>query len=122
MRKDGILQVVKATLAALIFSLVFLIIFTLIIQLASVKASVIKPVNQVFKIIAVAVGGLLFIRGEKGFLKGAIAGLASVLLSYVLFGIIGGSFAVNWTFALEIVLGSAAGIITGIIAVNIKKS
>ncbi len=87
MRKDGILQVVKATLAALIFSLVFVIIFTLIIQLASVKASVIKPVNQVFKIIAVAVGGLLFIRGEKGFLKGAIAGLASVLLSYVLFGI-----------------------------------
>lgn len=122
MRKDGILQVVKATLAALIFSLVFVIIFTLIIQLASVKASVIKPVNQVFKIIAVAVGGLLFIRGEKGFLKGAIAGLASVLLSYVLFGIIGGSFAVNWTFALEIVIGSAAGIITGIIAVNVKKS
>ncbi len=122
MRKDGILQVVKATLAALIFSLVFVIIFTLIIQLASVKASVIKPVNQVFKIIAVAVGGLLFIRGEKGFLKGAIAGLASVLLSYVLFGIIGGSFAVNWTFALEIVLGSAVGIITGIIAVNVKKS
>lgn len=122
MRKDGILQVVKATLAALIFSLVFVIIFTLIVQLASVKASVIKPVNQVFKIIAVAVGGLLFIRGEKGFLKGAIAGLASVLLSYVLFGIIGGSFAVNWTFALEIVLGSAAGIITGIIAVNVKKS
>ena len=122
MRKDGILQVVKATLAALIFSLVFVIIFTLIIQLASVKASVIKPVNQVFKIIAVAVGGLLFIRGEKGFLKGAIAGLASVLLSYVLFGIIGGSFAVNWTFALEIVLGSAAVIITGIIAVNVKKS
>ncbi len=122
MRKDGILQVVKATLAALIFSLVFVIIFTLIIQLASVKASVIKPVNQVFKIIAVAVGGLLFIRGEKGFLKGAIAGLASVLLSYVLFSIIGGSFAVNWTFALEIVLGSAAGIITGIIAVNVKKS
>lgn len=122
MRKDGILQVVKATLAALIFSLVFVIIFTLIIQLASVKASVIKPVNQVFKIIAVAVGGLLFIRGEKGFLKGAIAGFASVLLSYVLFGIIGGSFAVNWTFALEIVLGSAAGIITGIIAVNVKKS
>ena len=122
MRKDGILQVVKATLAALIFSLVFVIIFTLIIQLASVKASVIKSVNQVFKIIAVAVGGLLFIRGEKGFLKGAIAGLASVLLSYVLFGIIGGSFAVNWTFALEIVLGSAAGIITGIIAVNVKKS
>ncbi|MDE6075252.1 MAG: DUF3792 family protein, partial [Clostridia bacterium] len=83
MRKDGILQVVKATLAAIVFSLVFVIVFTLIIQLASVSSGVIKPVNQVFKVIAIAVGGLLFIRGEKGFVKGAIAGLASVLLSYL---------------------------------------
>ncbi len=81
MRKDGVLQVVKATLATVIFSLVFVIAFTLIIQLASVNSGVIKPVNQVFKIIAIAVGGLLFIRGEKGFLKGAIAGLVSVHLS-----------------------------------------
>lgn len=122
MRKDGVLQVVKATLATVIFSLVFVIAFTLIIQLASVNSGVIKPVNQVFKIIAIAVGGLLFIRGEKGFLKGAIAGLLSVLLSYVLFAIIGGSFAVSWTFIFEIILGIAAGVIVGIIAVNIKKS
>lgn len=122
MRKDGVLQVVKATLATLIFSLVFVIAFTLIIQLASVRPEVIKPVNQVFKIIAIAFGGLLFIRGEKGFLKGAVAGLLSVLLSYVLFSIIGGSFAVSWTFIFEILLGIIAGIIVGIIAVNIKKS
>ena len=122
MRKDGILQVVKATLAALVFSLVFVIVFTLIIQLASVSSGVIKPVNQVFKVIAIAVGGLLFIRGEKGFIKGAIAGLASVLLSYLLFAVIGGSFAVKWTFIFEIILGIGAGVITGIIAVNIKKS
>lgn len=121
MRKDGVLQVVKATLATVVFSLIFVIVFTLIIQLASVKSSVIKPVNQVFKTIAIAVGGLLFIRGEKGYLKGAVAGLASVLISYVLFAIIGGSFAVEWTFALEIVLGIAAGVITGVIAVNVKK-
>ncbi len=122
MRKDGILQVVKATLAALVFSLVFVIVFTLIIQLASVSSGVIKPVNQVFKVIAIAVGGLLFIRGEKGFIKGAVAGLASVLLSYLLFAVIGGSFAVKWTFIFEIILGIGAGVITGIIAVNIKKS
>ena len=119
MRKDGVLQVVKATLATVVFSLVFVIIFTLIIQLASVKSSVIKPVNQVFKIIAIAVGGLLFIRGEKGFLKGGIAGLLSAVLSYLLFAIIGGSFAVEWTFALEILFSIAAGVIAGVIAVNV---
>lgn len=122
MRKDGVLQVVKATLATVVFSLVFVMVFTLVIQLATVNSSVIKPVNQVFKIIGIAVGGLLFIRGEKGFLKGALAGLFSVLVCYVLFGIIGGSFAVKWTFIFEMLLGIVAGLITGIIAVNVKKS
>ena len=121
MRKEVALQVVKSTLAAIIFSLVFVLIFTLIVQLASLSVGVIKPVNQVFKILAIAVGCLIFIRGEKGFLKGGIAGLCSVLLTYVLFGIIGGSFAVKWTFIFEILLGIVAGVITGIIAVNIKK-
>lgn len=122
MRKEGVLQVVKATLAAVVFSLVFVLVFTLIIQLASVGSGVIKPVNQIFKIIAIAVGGMLFIRGEKGYLKGAAAGLATVLVSYLLFAVIGGSFAVRWTFVLEILLGAASGAITGIIAVNVKKS
>lgn len=122
MVKNSIFQVVKATLAAIVFSLVFVLVFTLIIQLASVSSNVIKPVNQVFKIIAIAVGTLLFIRGDKGFLKGGIAGLLSVLLTYFLFGIISGSFSVRWTFVFEILLGIAAGAIGGIIAVNVKKS
>lgn len=122
MQKGGIFQIVKATLASLVFSLIFVIVFTLIIQLASVSGGVIKPVNQVFKVIAIAVGGLLFIRGDKGFLKGGTAGLCSVLLSYVLFAVIGGSFAVQWTFVLEILLGVVAGVITGVIAVNVKKA
>lgn len=122
MLKDNILQVVKATLAAILFSLAFVLLFTLVIQLASLPSSVIKPVNQVFKILAIAVGGLIFIRGEKGIIKGVAAGLFSVLLTYVLFGIIGGSFSVSWTFALELLLGAACGAISGIIAVNVKKS
>lgn len=122
MHKDTIFQIVKATLAAMVFSLVFVLVFTLIIHVASLSVSVIKPVNQVFKTLAVIVGSFIFIKGDKGLLKGALAGLFSVLCTYVLFSIIGGSFAVRWTFILEILLGVAAGIISGIIAVNVKKS
>lgn len=122
MLKESSLQIAKATLAAVLFSLVYVLIFTLIIQLAQLSADVIKPVNQVFKIIAVIFGGMLFIRGEKGYLKGGIAGLCAVVLTYLLFSAIGGSFAVSWTFAAEILIGVAAGAVTGIIAVNVKKS
>jgi len=121
MHKESVLQIVKATLASLIFTLVFVLIFTLIIQLCSLSGSVIKPVNQVFKILAIAFGGLLFIRGERGFIKGAVFGLVFIIASYILFGIIGGDFSLEWTFVLELLIGAFAGFVVGIIAVNIKK-
>lgn len=122
MVKESFIQIAKATLFAITFSLVYVLVFTLIIHLAQLSANVIKPVNQVFKIIAVALGSLLFIRGQKGYLKGAIVGLCTVILSYILFSAIGGSFKISWLFALEILISVAAGLVTGIIAVNVKKS
>lgn len=121
MLKESSLQIAKATLAAVLFSLVYVLIFTLIIRLAQLSSGVIKPVNQIFKIIAIIIGGMLFIRGEKGYLKGAIAGLCTVILTYILFSVIGGSFSIAWTFIIEIIIGVAAGAVTGIIAVNVKK-
>ena len=121
MRKD-IFQVVKASAAAVIVSLVFVLIFTLIIQLFSLPIGVVKPVNQVFKILSIVAGGLIFIRGEKGWLKGIIYGLIAVIATYLLYGAISHSLSVSWKFAIEILLGIVCGAITGIIAVNIKKN
>ena len=121
MRKD-IFQVVKASAAAVIVSLVFVLIFTLIIQLFSLPIGVVKPVNQVFKILSIVAGGLIFIRGEKGWLKGIIYGLIAVVATYLLYGAISHSLSVSWKFAIEILLGVVCGAITGIIAVNIKKN
>ena len=67
--RTNVLQVLKAVFAAVLFSLVFVLIFTVIIQLFSLPLEVVKPVNQVFKIISIAAGGLIFIRGEKGLFK-----------------------------------------------------
>ena len=118
--RDNVLQFLKATLAAAIFSLLCVLIFSFIIQLFSVSTDVIKPVNQVFKILAIALGGILFIRGGRGLFKGAVYGVCAVLVTYLLFSIISSSFAVTWLFALEIALGAVAGGISGIIGVNIK--
>ncbi len=121
MRKNAVLQVLKATCAAVVISLAFVLVFTFIIQVASLSSAVIKPVNQVFKTLAIAAGGLMFLRGEKGLLKGAVYGVCAVLITYVLFGAISGDFSVSWKFPIEILLGGAAGAIAGVIAVNIKK-
>ena len=121
MRKD-IFQIIKASAAAVIVSLVFVLIFTLIIQLFSIPLNAVKPVNQVFKILSIVVGGLIFIRGERGWLKGIIYGLVAVIVTYLLYGAISHSLSISWKFAIEILLGVVCGAITGIIAVNIKKN
>lgn len=117
----GVVQVLKAACAAVVFTLIYALIFTLIIQLFCLPTEVIAPVNQVFKVVAVALGGTLFIREDKGFLKGAVLGVVCVLLTYLIFSAIAGCFLISWTFAIELIVGAVAGAITGIIAVNIKK-
>ena len=121
MRKN-IFQILKASAAAVIVSLLFVLIFTLIIQLFSLSLDAVKPVNQVFKILSIVVGGLLFIRGDKGWLKGIIYGLIAVIVTYLLYGAISHSLSISWKFAIEVLLGVVCGAITGIIAVNIKKN
>ena len=121
MRKS-IFQIIKAAAAAVIVSLLFVLIFTLIIQLFSLPLDAVKPVNQVLKILSIVTGGLIFIRGEKGWLKGIIYGLIAVIATYLLYGAISRSLAISWKFLIEILIGVVCGAITGIISVNIKKN
>ena len=119
--RTHIFQIAKAVLGAILISLVFVLVFTVIIQLFSIPSTAIKPVNQVFKIIAIVGGGLLFIRGDKGLIKGLIYGVLAVVLTFLLFGAIAGKLTCDWKFAIELLIGAVAGGVTGIIAVNIKR-
>lgn len=119
--RTNVFQVIKSVLAAVLISLSFVLIFTIIIQLFSVPMNAVKPVNQVFKILAVAGGGLLFIRGEKGLVKGIIYGVIAVFITFLLFGLISLSLTFTWKFLIEILVGAVVGGISGVIAVNIKK-
>lgn len=122
MLKTTALQILKATCAAVVFSLLSVLAFTLIIQLASLTDAVIKPVSQVCKILAIAGGGLLFIRGEKGLIKGLIYGVCAVLVNHLLFSLIGGSFTFGWQFLLELLIGAICGAVCALLAVNVIKS
>lgn len=120
--RTHIFQVAKSVLAAVLISLAFVLIFTVIIQLFTLPTSVIKPVNQAFKIISVIAGGLIFIRGEKGLIKGAVHGVLSVIITFLIFGAISLTLSADWKFALEILFGGVAGAVAGVIGVNIKRN
>ncbi len=119
--KNEVFQVAKATLAAVIFSLVFVLVFTFIVKVFLIPTTAVKITNQICKTLCIAAGGVLFLRGEHGLIKGAIFGAVASILAWLLFGAIGGALIFSWKLLAELALGAIAGAISGIIAVNFKN-
>lgn len=101
--------------------LISVLVFSLVIKIFSLPDSVITHVNQIIKAIAITVGCIFSVEGEKGFLKGMITGLISVAATFLLFSAIGGEWDMSWKFLIELAFGAIVGCIGGIIAVNIRK-
>ena len=103
-------QIIKSVGIALVFSLFF-----------SVSDKVIYPVNQAVKVLAVFVGCLAGVRGEKGWIKGVGVGLLFTALSYLAFSCVGGDFSLSWLILAETAIGAVAGALSGAISVNLRR-
>lgn len=117
----GIFTVIKGTALALGLSVFSAIVFACILRATGWSDTVVYPVNQVIKSLAVAIGAMAFVRGEKGWIKGGGIGLLFTALSYLAFSAIGGDFSFSWLIFLELFLAFLTGAIGGILAVNWKK-
>lgn len=121
MQKSFFMQVAKGVIFGVAFILAGVLLFAFIVEVASLSDKVIKPINQVIKLIAIFGGCAVAIRGEKGFLKGGIIGLAVTIISYVLFSIIGGAFGSFAVILTDALCGMVMGVISGVISVNIPR-
>ena len=121
MNGDGVFPIVKAVLLSLAVSLLASVVFAVILRAASWGEGVIYPVNQIVKVVSIALGALVFVRGEKGWLKGGAVGLLFTALSYLAFSALGGDFSLSWLIFAEVGVAFLAGALSGILAVNLKK-
>ena len=64
---------------------------------------------------------MFFIRGKLGLIKGAILGLLTTIITYLLFSLFCGGISFNGSFILDIIFTAIIGGISGILAVNMKK-
>ena len=119
--KVDFFPIVKAVLLTLGVSLLLAVTFAVVLRATSWGENIVYPVNQVIKVIAVMVGTLVFVRGEKGWLQGGIVGLLFTALSYLAFSSIGGDFSLSWLILLELGVAFLAGSLSGILAVNLRK-
>lgn len=118
-RKNFFTEVIKGVCTALVISLAGVMIFALVLDLTDAPDFLIRPVNQLIKVLSVFGGCVFAVRGEKGFLKGAVIGLASSTLSALLFGLIAGGISGLPGVLVDIVCGAVMGAVSGAISVNI---
>ena len=114
-------HIIKGVGLALAFSFLATVVFASILQFSPLPDKIIYPVNQTVKVVAVILGALVCVRGEKGLIQGLAIGGLFTALSYLTFSALGGDFSLSWLIFAELALALFAGAVSGAIAVNLKR-
>lgn len=120
--KNGFIDVARSLLYSIIISFGLILIFALILKISNIKESVNNFVFAGIKTVSILIGTFLgFKENKNGMVKGAVSGLLYILLSFLIFALISGFKNVELTW-FDVLTGIIAGLISGIITVNIKKN
>ena len=114
-------SVTKGTGLSIIITLICVLIFALVIKLTYLSQGTVKTINQFIKVISIFISVFLCVRGKQGLIKGALIGGFSIVITHLIFSLIGGNVSFNLSFIIDIIFGLIVGAISGIIAVNVKK-
>ncbi len=115
---NGIFAVVKGTLLALAISLLCAVLLAALLRATTMTEKTVYAINQVIKLLSIIAGAWVFVRGEKGWLKGGGIALAFTSLSYLAFAALGGDFSLSWLLFAELAAALFTGALTGALAVN----
>lgn len=122
MVKCAVLDVVRATLVALVFNVVGVLITAIVVKYTALSDVAATAINQVLKVVSLALGALLGVRGERlGWLTGAITGLLYTTICFGVFSLLAGTSLFANVTVFDFLLGLAAGVISGILAVNLRS-
>lgn len=120
-KSSVILNSLKGGFYAFLLCVILILIYALIVKLFSLSTDSLHIGNQIIKVASVSIGSAIGSKPPKAFIKGVISGLFFLMLSTVVFTILGGEFSFK-QFLLDILYCVAAGGIFGIIFGNKKKN
>lgn len=115
------IRIFKGSITAIIVTLVLLLIFAILLTYTSLQENVINPVIIVISGISILVGSSIStLRIKKnGMLNGSLVGLIYIATIYIISSITGTGFSLNIYSIIMITSSIIAGMIGGIIGVNL---
>ena len=122
MVKQAIFDVLRAVAIALVFNIVAVLIASIVVKYTGISASAATAVNQVLKVISIASGSILGIRSHRlGWALGAIVGLLYTTIGFGVFSLLAGASLFANVSVFDFLIGLAAGVFSGILAVNLRS-
>ena len=119
--RSALQEILKGSLIATLLTILFVLVFALLARLFSLSSNVIPVVNQIIKVISVFIAVMLAVKTPSaGYLKGLAIGFGFVVLSTLIFCLLGGEFNFGGIL-IDLAISCVVGLIAGIIAVNRKK-
>jgi len=122
MSKKDVLEIVKGIVISVVFSFICILFFAFILKQFSLSVKVIKPINQVIKVLVIFLGCAFAIRDNKKLIKGGIIGFFANFLEHIIYSLIATSFVFSLSLIIDIIFGVVAGCICGVIVNCIKKN
>ena len=120
--KENLIRIIKGSGIALGITILLLFIFAILLTYTNTQESVMIPVVVIITAISILIGSSLStLRIKKnGLLNGALVGTIYILSIYIISSLTGSGFSLNVMSIVMITASIIAGMIGGIIGVNLN--
>ncbi len=118
-KENIILDFAKGIVIAMLISLALIVLFAFCLKWFNISDGFIVPVTLIIKGLSVLVGSLIAVKGNsRGLLKGAGFGAVYIVIAFLVFSILSGSFGIGLSSLLDFAFSILLGGIVGIVKVN----
>jgi len=120
--KQNLIRIVKGSIVAIIITLILLFLFASLLTYTSLQETIIIPVVMIITAISILIGSSISTLKIKknGMVNGALVGMIYMVTIYLISSLTGTGFACNVNTIIMMVSAVLAGMLGGIIGVNLS--
>ena len=120
---SNFVRIIKGSILSIILTIICLLIFSLILAYTNISEKTMIPVITAVTAISILAGSIISVSKieKKGIINGTLVGLIYILTIYIISSIAKGNFEITINSIILIASAIIAGMLGGIIGVNIKN-